>query len=94
MKINVKFSGGSSSFKPGFQNQSKQIDTEFDNIQVVPEYINDLYEGDYTITPKVEAQTMFTKDKVMTDDVTIKEIPIYRTSNTSGGNTVFIGKEV
>lgn len=94
MKINVKFSGGSSSFKPGFRDQNKQLDTEFDNIQIVPEYINDPYEGEYMVTPRVEAQTMFTKDKVMMDDVTIKEIPIYRTSNTSGGNTVFIGKEV
>ena len=83
MKINVKFSGGSQSFK-----------ADFDNVQTVPEYVNDPYEGEYTVTPKVEAQTMFTKDKVMMDDVTIKEIPIYRTSNTSGGNTVFIGKEV
>jgi hypothetical protein len=60
-----------------------------------PQYVNhEKYQGDYEVTPKVEAQTLPTKDKVLIDDMTIKAIPFYNVSNTSGGNTVYIGSEV
>ena len=49
------------------------------------------YEGAYDITPRVVEQKMETKDKVMTDDVIIKSIPVSRVENNSGGNTVIIG---
>ena len=52
------------------------------------------FDGEYVVTPKVMAQTMPTKQKMMRDDVTIREIPFFETSNTSGGNTVYIGSEV
>lgn len=52
------------------------------------------YQGAYDITPKVVEQRMETKDKLMTDDVTIKSIPFFNVSNTSGGSTVYIGNEV
>lgn len=55
-------------------------------------YVN--YTGDYEITPKVEAQTMSTKNKLMINDVEIKGIPIFSTSNNAGGNTIYIAKEV
>ena len=50
----------------------------------------DPYMGDYEITPKVEAQTMDTKGKLMLDDVTVQQIPCYSVSNTSGGTTFYI----
>jgi hypothetical protein len=49
------------------------------------------YKGAYEVTPKLEAQTLETAFKVMRSDVEVKEIPITRVSNTSGGNTVIIG---
>lgn len=52
------------------------------------------YTGDYEVTPKVSAQTMNTKDKHMTQDVTIKAIPYFDVSNLAGGSTVYIGSEV
>lgn len=52
------------------------------------------YQGGYDVTPKVVEQKMETKDKVMRDDVTIKSIPFFNVSNTSGGSTVYIGNEV
>ena len=55
-------------------------------------YVN--YTGDYEITPKVEAQTMHTKDRLMINDVEIKGIPVFSTSNDAGGNTIYIAKEV
>lgn len=45
----------------------------------------------YTITPSTLEQTLDTKGKFMQNDLTIKEIPYYEVSNTSGGNTVHIG---
>lgn len=51
------------------------------------------YEGDYTVTPKVDQQTLDTKGAIMRDDVTILAIPYFETSNNSGGNTAYIAKE-
>ena len=53
-----------------------------------------IYNGDYTVTPSVEEQTLKTANKKMLEDVTVKKIPFYETSNLSGGNTVYIGNEV
>lgn len=50
------------------------------------------YEGDYTVTPKLEAQVMPTKDKVLNEDMTIKGIEVHRVKNSSGGTTVYIAR--
>lgn len=55
---------------------------------------HDYYNGEYEITPQIESQTLLTAQKYMSDDVTVKEIPYYSVSNTSGGNTVYIGSEL
>ena len=52
------------------------------------------YEGPYEVTPKVDAQTLATADKVMLEDVTVNKIPYFAVGNTSGGETVYIAKEV
>lgn len=52
------------------------------------------YAGPYDVTPKIEAQTLETARKYMTDDVNIKAIPFFETSNTAGGQTFYIGTEV
>lgn len=54
----------------------------------------DYYDGDYTVTPKVEKQELATRQKLLTEDVKIKEIPFFEVSNNEGGQTVFIGKEL
>ena len=54
----------------------------------------DYYDGDYTVTPKVEKQELATRQKFLTEDVKIKEIPFFEVSNNEGGQTVFIGKEL
>lgn len=50
------------------------------------------YTGSYTVKPLVSEQTLATKDKVMTDDVTVLEIPYSEVSNNEGGCTVTIGQ--
>lgn len=53
------------------------------------------YEGNYTVLPLAFQDTvLLTKDKKMTENVIIKEIPYYETSNLSGGNTVYIAGHV
>lgn len=49
------------------------------------------YTGPYEVTPDFAAQTLPTKAKTMTDDVTVKSIPVYRVDNAAGGRTVTIG---
>lgn len=50
-----------------------------------------IYEGDYIVTPKANEEVVLeTSDKLLTDDVTVLEIPYYKTSNVSG-YTVYIG---
>ena len=49
------------------------------------------YEGDYIITPELEAFVMPTNGLRMTDDVVVREIPVTYTSNLYDGITVLIG---
>ena len=52
----------------------------------------DAYTGDYTIVPILNNDIiMATRGLLMTDNVTIKEIPIVYTSNPYNGKTVVIG---
>lgn len=52
------------------------------------------YTGEYEVTPKIiETQTLNTNNKLMKNDVTVKPIPYYETSNNSNGKTVIIGGE-
>lgn len=60
----------------------------------IGKFYND-YIGPYEVTPNVkEQQILNTTDRVLHKDVTIKEIPYFDVSNTSGGSTVYIGSEV
>ena len=51
----------------------------------------DPYEGEYVVTPKVNEQTLPTKQKVMLDDMTVLAIPYAEVTNNSNGKTVTIG---
>ena len=65
---------------------------KFDKTHIVTKYVGgELYEGDYAVTPKIDEQTIPTKDKFLVKDVTINPIPYFDVSNTSGGSTVYIG---
>ena len=65
-------------------------DGECGIIMTVERGERETYRGNYTVTPAMEAQVLETKDKVMTDDVTVLEIPMYETTNLSGGTTLYI----
>lgn len=52
------------------------------------------YDGTYEVVPTLEGQVLETKDKVLKNNVTVTSIPIFETSNTAGGTTVYIAKEI
>lgn len=64
-----------------------------DNVVIEVTSEHETYDGKYSITPKLEAQTLSTKKKVMSDDIKVEAVPVYETSNNSGGTTVYIVKE-
>lgn len=50
------------------------------------------YTGAYTVTPILhDEQELLTRDKHMTDNVTVKAIPVVETTNPYGGRTIVIG---
>lgn len=88
----IRSKGGTSDtlvFPDGFVTAISAIQTGGDGDGDAP-----IYTGDYTVTPDVVEQTLKTAQKKMTADVIIKKIPIWEVSNTSGGTTINIGKEV
>lgn len=53
-----------------------------------------VYAGDYNIIPKAfKTQVLETENKIMTNNVTVNEVPYFETSNDSG-TTVYIAKEL
>ena len=51
------------------------------------------YMGPYVVDPRKVDQTLETKNKSMTDDVTVNAIYYAETSNLGGGYTAYIGME-
>ena len=51
------------------------------------------YEGSYDVTPRLVEQVLPTNGRSMNDDVTIKEVPVARVTNPSGGKTCTICAE-
>lgn len=60
---------------------------------VTQEY--DAYDDSYEIVPKAfQSQTLETKDRVMKENLVIKEVPYWVTSNESNGETAYIAEEI
>lgn len=51
------------------------------------------YTGDYEVTPKSIEQKLYTKHKILDNDVKVKGIYFNETENESGGYTAYIGEE-
>ena len=78
-----------------FSQSNIQLGAKFSNYQEVTVIKDaDPYMGEYEITPDIDAQIIPTAQKYMAEDMRIKAIPFYDVSNTSGGSTVYIGKEL
>jgi hypothetical protein len=83
-------------FDTKFSELGSTFGVEFDNVVTTVIESDDVprYSGDYDVTPRVGEQVLPTRNKLMIDDMTIKAIPVYKVSNTSGGVTVYIANEV
>lgn len=93
MIIKVKFTELTKTLPVTFTDNMRHLSANLGEIQTVT--IGGVeYKGDYVVTPKIKTQVIPTKDKVLKDDMTVKSIPFFNVSNTSGGTTVYIGNEV
>lgn len=62
-------------------------------ILTIPRVLDaEYYTGEYEVTPQARSDVILdTSGKLMTDDVTVFEIPYYETTNPAGGYTAIIG---
>ena len=52
------------------------------------------YDGETVVVPKTAEDIVLpTRDAYVTDDITVRRVPSYRTDNVSGGQTVYIASE-
>ena len=91
----AKFGVLSQTIEAEISNEKLSFDSKFDGaMKVVIAEANEHYKGSYEVTPAATAQIMETKNKIMDDDVIIREIPYFETGNEQGGNTVYIGGSI
>ena len=91
-KFDVKFCESRTSFGVGFvDNCEFEVEFSYGSVNI---HTVEAYEGDYTIVPRVDEQSIPTAEKYMKNDLTVSAIPFFNVSNTSGGSTVYIGNEV
>ena len=90
VEFNAAFEITSKEFNADFMENNREFFVEFGTVQRIHDRLPD-YDGSYEITPLAyEAQTLATKDKSMTANLTVLEIPIYEVSNEYG-TTINIG---
>lgn len=67
-----------------------RVDCGTSRVDPLPEY-----SGTYEVVSKAHTDSYLeTKDKKLTDNIHVKEIPYFETTNLSDGLTVYIGSEV
>ena len=94
MILDVQFEQQSMELRVDFSGETLQFDAEFGEIQKVTGEDVPVYDGSYEVTPLISHQTLETAGKLMGEDMQIKAIPFFETSNTAGGTTVYIGTEI
>ena len=88
MKIQVELTEKDFSFDLGFSGESG-FDISFSEA-FTPSAISP-YEGDYEAIPRVTAQSLPTRDRWLSRDVTVQAIPYHEVENTERGMTAIIG---
>ena len=81
MKIDFIIEDNSNNFDFEFIT-SNELEFDFECIFKLVE--GETYTGEYIVTPNVFVQTLDTNNKLMTDDVTVLEIPYSEVSNLYG----------
>ena len=89
MSIDVTVSGLNTVVDVTMGMSNIPIDVDIGEFVIIDDHAT--YDGSYEVTPRVYAQSLDTDGKLMSDDVTVHEIPVTSTSNLQGGLTVLIG---
>lgn len=89
MKLKVCFHELNSTLCVKFIQTQCSFKADFGEVVLVK--TDDVYTGDYNVVPRVYQQILPTKDKVMTNDVTVEIIPLAKVTNHSNGYTAIIG---
>lgn len=96
--INIPAFKGKDGISPLLRKSDTAIEVSYDGgatyTELVPlsELKLDIYDGTYNVTPQFGGEvTLETKNKAMTDDVTVKKMPQYEVSNNAGGKTLILG---
>lgn len=102
--FNAVFESGNKNFSATFENENSfdatfesenSFDANFSNTIVIEKIVGDVYEGEYVVAPMpFQEQVLETRAKTMEQDVHVKEIPYFETTNIQNGYTVYIGSEV
>lgn len=89
MVFQVQFTATDQSLKVTFAATDQSITPGFDAWQKdTPKY-----NGKYEVVPLVDSETvLMTAQKILNDNIVVKQIPYFETSNDSDGQTVYIGK--
>lgn len=87
MILHVTFSEGQK-FTPIFECSDAILDLDFGSSFVIG--TSDPYEGDYEVTPSDEEHILACKDLLMTDNVTVHEIPYSEVGSPVGGYVAVI----
>ena len=86
------------SIKPAFSDalKARKKSAAIYGIKKVSDYVpEEEYHGTYEAVSKAfEDSYLETKNKRLRDNIHVKEIPYYETSNLSDGVTVYIGSEI
>ena len=70
----------------------QRVALSVEQVRVVHDSEYPEYEGETVVTPQVAAQTLETRNTVVTADIEVKGIPYSETTNLSGGYTAIIGE--
>lgn len=89
MRLKVSFDEIDSALDIKFIQTHCTFKADFGEVVLVK--TDDTYDGDYNVIPRVYQQVLETKDKLMTDNVTVEVIPLSKVINPSNGYTVTIG---
>ena len=91
--VSLSVAGLSEEFKMEVKNDEETILVDIDTVIVVA--TGETYTGPYDVIPVADGDILLeTKNKHMLDNVKVHEIPYYEVSNPSGGETVYIAREV
>lgn len=90
MKIKVSFDELYSALTVNFAQTKCTFNADFGEVFKVK--TDDVYTGSYDVVPSVyDQQTLETKDKLLTDNITVHVVPYAEIINLSGGYTATIG---